>query len=116
MLHMTKSIATEASHIGQTIAKGRIKGAAQNWVNLRLAVHGRLLELILNAATDILLEVCRVELCIKEELDGSFVCRGYILVDFLVDPGLPGKSPVILLLGAEPCPPGAASAAGQRSA
>ena len=55
MLHMTKRIATEASHIGQTIAKGRIHGAARDWVDWRLAVHGgllELLELILVAATD----------------------------------------------------------------
>ena len=46
MLHVTKSLAMEASHIGHTIARGRIKGATRDWVNKSLAVHGRLLKLL----------------------------------------------------------------------
>ena len=46
MLHVTKRLAMEASNISHTIAIGRIKGATRNWVDQRLAVHRRLLELL----------------------------------------------------------------------
>ena len=46
MLHMTKRIATESSHIGQTVAQGWVDGAGLDWVEQRFAVRRGLLELL----------------------------------------------------------------------
>ena len=43
---MPKRLAKEASHVGQTVAKGRIEDAGRDGVIQRLAEHGRLLVLL----------------------------------------------------------------------